>query len=316
MVYQRLMSCLQRGDVVVLDGATGTEMQRRGAPMDPASWSGPATLGHDRLLQTIHGDYIRAGARVVTANTFAASRLILGPAGLAERSGEIIARAVAAARAARDNTPGGADVVVAGSLSHMVPMASGTALVDLRRLPSAAQISDALHAAAADLKASGCELIILEMMHEPARVKLALGTALSTGLPVWFGISARRGAAGRAVSFNSLAEHPLSILTGLIPRQGVDVAGVMHTGAEIVNEAIDQVRADFSGPLMAYPDSGYFEMPDWRFVDVISPARFQQFCVQWMRSGVQLVGGCCGLGVEHIEAASRARDLVMSERGQ
>ncbi len=246
MSYERLMASLRAGDIVVLDGATGTEMQRRGAAMDAASWSGPATLSNDRLLQSIHADYIRAGARVVTANTFAASPLMLAAAGLAERSGEII----------------------------------------------------------------------LEMMYEPSRVKLALEAALSAGLPDWFGLSARRGATGKAVSFHAFEDLPLSSVVELIPAQGVDVAGVMHSGAEIMQEALDAVRAGFKGPLMAYPDSGYFEMPDWRFVDIISPARFEEFCVAWLRSGVQLIGGCCGLGLEHIEAASRARASVLAERQQ
>ena len=316
MAYDKLMAALRAGDIVTLDGATGTELQRRGVPMDPASWSGRATLGNDRVLQAIHGDYIRAGARVVTANTFAASPLLLKAAGLAHRSGEIIERAVAAARAARDSTPGAQDVVVAGSLSHMVPVAAGTAVVDPGRVPSPAEIGDALHAVAAGLKDAGCELIILEMMYEPGRVKLALDAALATGLPVWFGLSARRGAAGEAVSFHAFEELAISSVAGLIPERGVDVAGVMHSEAEVVLPALDQLREYFKGPLMAYPDSGYFEMPDWRFVNIISPARFQEYCVHWMSCGVQLVGGCCGLGVEHIEAAGRARDIVLAERGR
>lgn len=59
---------------------------------------------------------------------------------------------------------------------------------------------------------------------------------------------------------------------------------------------------------MAYPDSGYFEMPDWRFVDVIAPERLEGFYREWLAAGVQAIGGCCGLGVEHIKAAVRARD--------
>lgn len=314
MAYEQLMREVRDGGIVVLDGATGTELQRRGAPMDPASWCGPATLGNDRLLQSIHADYIAAGARVVTANTFAASPLMLGPAGLADRSGEIIARAVAAARAARDTSPGGARVVVAGSLSHMVPVASGTAVVNLAQLPPASAIRDALFAVAEGLKASGCELILLEMMYEPARVAMALDAALSTGLPVWFGLSARHGAAGGPVCFHHVEDLPISAVAGLIPAGRVDVAGVMHTGAEIMQAALDALRRDFDGPLMAYPDSGFFEMPDWRFVDIITPERYEAFCVQWLESGVQLVGGCCGLGVEHIRAASRARETVLARR--
>ena len=313
MSYERLLADLRGGDIVILDGATGTEMQRRGAPMDASSWSAPATLGNDKLLRSIHADYIRAGARVVTANTFAASPLLLGAAGLGHRFGEIVERAVSSARAARDACDDPAQVVVAGSLSHMVPVTPGKAVVDRDRVPALDRIGDSLQQLAQALKNSGCELILLEMMYEPERARLALQAALATGLPVWFGLSARRGASG-PLSFHAFDEWPLSRVVDLIPDHGVDVAGVMHTGPEIVAASIEVLRARFKGPLMAYPDSGYFEMPDWRFVDVIAAQRFEAFCVDWLRAGVQLIGGCCGLGVAHIEAASRARAQVLAER--
>jgi methionine synthase I (cobalamin-dependent) len=100
MAYDRLTKRLAAGEIIVLDGATGTELQRRGAAMDPAAWCAPATLHADRLLTEIHADYIDAGADVITANTFASSRLMLSGAGLAERTDEINRRAVATARPA------------------------------------------------------------------------------------------------------------------------------------------------------------------------------------------------------------------------
>lgn len=96
----------------------------------------------------------------------------------------------------------------------------------------------------------------------------------------------------------------------LIPAGGVDVAGCMHTGPDITGEALQAVRRHFAGPLMAYPDSGYFEMPDWRLVDIIDPARLEVFYREWIAAGVQVIGGCCGLTVEHIEAAARVRDSL------
>jgi methionine synthase I (cobalamin-dependent) len=307
MSYAALKSRLAAGEVIILDGPTGTELQRRGVPMDPAAWCGPATLANDRLLTAIHADYIAAGADVVTANTFASSRLMLARAGLADRLREINERAVAAALGARDTSVDGARVVVAGSLSHMVPLPQGTAAADPAQLPSDAEIADALHEQAGLLAAAGCELILLEMMYHPGRVRAALAAARATGLPIWFGASARRGRDGGVVSFLQTEELPLETIAGLIPDSGIDAAGIMHTGAEVIGDAVDVVRRHFKGPLMAYPDSGYFEMPDWRFVDVIAPERFAAFCRDWIASGVQIVGGCCGLTPDHIRAAVRAR---------
>jgi homocysteine S-methyltransferase len=305
--YERLMQRLRGGGIAVLDGPTGTELQKRGAPMDPAAWCGPATLGNDRLLTEIHADYIGAGAEIVTANTFAASRLMLAEAGLAERSGEIVARAVAAALRAREGHP---DVVVAGSLSHMVPVIAGTDGLDPTRVPPDAVVAEAIAEVAEGLKAAGVDLIILEMMYHPGRIRLALHAALATGLPVWFGASAKRGADGVLLSFVRHETIPFDEVAALVPSTGVDVAGVMHTGADVVGDALGAVRAHFAGPLMAYPDSGYFAMPDWRFVDIITPDAYAAFCRDWVGRGVQVLGGCCGLGVEHVRAAAAVRDAL------
>ena len=309
MAYEQLKQRLDAGEIIILDGATGTELQRRGVAMDPAAWCGPATLENDKLLTDIHADYIAAGAQVITANTFASSRLMLSRAGFGDRIEEINRRAVEAALRARDKAPR-ADVVVAGSLSHMVPVADGTDVVDPDKLPGDAAIAEAFAELARILASAGCDLIILEMMYHPARIRLALEAALSTGLPVWFGLSARRAADGRAISFHKAEELPLDAVTSLIPAQGVDAAGVMHNGSDLVTEALQSVRRHFAGPLMAYPDSGHFEMPDWQFHDLITPARFEAYCRDWIAGGVQILGGCCGLTVEHVQAAVRAREAA------
>ncbi|CAB4894402.1 unannotated protein [freshwater metagenome] len=305
--YAHVKNRLDAGDIIVLDGATGTELQRRGAPMDPAAWCGPATLQNDQLLTEIHSDYIRAGSDVITANTFASSRLMLTPAGYGDRVSEINQRAVEAALRARDQMNANGRVAVAGSLSHMVPVAAGTGRVDADRVPSGQEVSEAFHELAGILRDSGVDHIMLEMMYNPGRAALALEAALSTGLPVWFGMSARRAADGRVLTFDALEDIEIAAVAGLVPATGVDAAGFMHTGAEIISEALDLARPFLHCPLMAYPDSGYFEMPDWRFVDTIEPDRLQQFFTDWIAQGVGLIGGCCGLTLAHIEAAVRAR---------
>ena len=311
--YIALKARIDRGDIIVLDGATGTELQRRGAPMDPAAWCGPATLENDHILTAIHHDYIEAGSDVVTANTFAASKIMLKAAGLADRSDEIVARAVEAALKARD-LAGKAQVVVAGSLSHMVPVAEGTAKVDPSKIPSEAEISDAFHSLAHTAKSTGAELILLEMMYEPKRTKLAVEAALSTGLPVWFGMSARRGSDGQVKAFHHLEDLPIAEIIKLIPPHGIDAVGVMHTGAEVISDTLVEIKKHYKGTLSAYPDSGYFEMPDWKFVDIIPPDRYGEFVRQWLKDGVQMIGGCCGLGLDHIREAKRVADEFRAER--
>jgi homocysteine S-methyltransferase len=152
------------------------------------------------------------------------------------------------------------------------------------------------------------------MMYNPVRVPLAVAAARATGLPVWFGLSARADKGGAAISFEQHAEVPLARILDLMPAGVIDVAGVMHTPAPLISAALREVRRHHRGPLMAYPDSGYFEMPDWKFIDVIGLAEFESYCLQWLAEGVQLIGGCCGLSPAHIEAAARARATFLARR--
>ena len=76
----------------------------------------------------------------------------------------------------------------------------------------------------------------------------------------------------------------------------------MNTPSNLVDHALSTLRDHFDGPTYAYPDSGFFEMPNWNFEDVIPPEEFIRFASQWRVDGVAAVGGCCGLTPDHIEA--------------
>jgi methionine synthase I (cobalamin-dependent) len=306
LTYATIKSRLDRGEVIVLDGGTGTELQRRGVPMDAAAWCGPATLEHHTTLTAIHRDYITAGADVVTANTFASSRVMLDGAGLGDRVEEVVSRAVDAAHAARRLAGAEGRVAVGGSLSHMVPVAAGTDAVDPDQVPSDTAVSDAVHELAGLLRRCGVDLVMLEMMYNPSRTPMALSAAIGTGLPVWFGASARRATDGAVLSFDRLQSLPLDDIACMIPSNGIDVAGIMHTPSDLVADALAIVRQRFSGPLAAYPDSGYFAAPDWRFVERIDEAALADFYRAWIGMGVQVIGGCCGTGLSHIRAARAA----------
>jgi homocysteine S-methyltransferase len=311
MSYAETERRLRGGGIVILDGGTGTELQSRGVPMDPDAWCGPSTLGNANVLESVHRDYIAAGADVITANTYASSRLMLGPAGYADRFGEINRAAVATAQRARAAS-GRDGVLVAGSLSHMCPVVGGTARPDPARAPSAAQMAEAFEELAMLLRDEGCDLILLEMMYDPDRMPAAFAAAAATGLPVWAGFSARRGDDGRLLSFEPHTDMPFGDLLPVLREFDVAAAGIMHTPSNLVGDAIDILRGAFGGPLLAYPDSGYFRMPQWQFEDVIPPGEFQRFAMQWVEGGVQIVGGCCGLSPGHIAALAPLRDRVVA----
>src|SRR5262249_23119401 len=122
-VADDLAGRLADGDVVIIDGGTGTALQAAGVPMDGLAWSGRASLEQPDVVQAVHESYVRAGAEVIIANTSGASRAALEPAGLGDQVGETNRRAVAAAQRARDAAAGGRPVAVAGSMSAFCPIA-------------------------------------------------------------------------------------------------------------------------------------------------------------------------------------------------
>ncbi len=301
MRYADLERWLGGGGIVILDGGTGTELERRGVSMDAEAWCGPATLEHLATLEAIHRDYIAAGADIVTANTYASSRLMLSAAGCADRFEDINRSAVGAALRAREAS-GHEGIAVAGSLSHMFPMVSGTAQADLARAPGEAEMAEAFGELAALLVEEGCDLILLEMMHHPARMPAAFAAAIATGRPVWAGFAARRGKDGRILSFAPDKDIPFEETVQVLAGFDVAAAGVMHTPCDIIGDAIAILRDAFDGPLVAYPDSGTFKMPKWQFEQVVPPDEFLEFATDWVEGGVQVLGGCCGLSPAHIAA--------------
>jgi homocysteine S-methyltransferase len=309
MRYADLERRLGDGGIVILDGGTGTELERRGVAMDAEAWCGPATLEHLATLEAIHRDYIAAGADIVTANTYASSRLMLSAAGCADRFEDINRSTVRAALRAREAS-GHEGIAVAGSLSHMFPMVSGTAQADLARAPGEAEMADAFGELAALLVEEGCDLILLEMMYHPARMPGAFAAAMATGRPVWAGFSARRGEGGRILSFAPDKDIPFEEPVQLLADFDVAAAGVMHTPCNVIGDAIAILRDAFDGPLVAYPDSGTLKMPKWQFEHIVPPNEFLEFATDWVAGGVQVLGGCCGLSPEHIAAIAplKARD--------
>lgn len=294
MSYATIAADLDAGHAILLDGATGTELQRRGADMDSSAWCGPATMEHGRTLTDIHLDYIKSGSRAITANTFSTSRMMLKRAGLDDKFAQINQSAVDAAMRARDES--GQDICVAGSLSHTVPP------VDLHGAMDPSEVFDAYHELAYFLAKAGCDLLLLEMMFRPARITIALDAAEDSGLPTWCGFSARRAEDDTVISFAFDEDIPFEELPLLIEGRNIDAAGIMHSESAVTGDALDILKKTFEGPLTAYPDSGHMKLPEWQFEDIIDPKDLVAFAEGWHDQGVRVFGGCCGLGTDHIVA--------------
>ena len=122
----------------------------------------------------------------------------------------------------------------------------------------------------------------------------------------WIGVSAKTHVDGGPLATLTYADREFEPLVQRIAGYPAMVMNVMHTLVTDVPRAREVVRQYWDGPVGVYPESGYFEMPNWQFVDVIEPEDLASTAQTWIDDGVRLVGGCCGLGPEHI-AALRAR---------
>jgi S-methylmethionine-dependent homocysteine/selenocysteine methylase len=290
---------LADGDVVIIDGGTGTQLQAEGVPMDGEAWSGRANLEKPEVVQRVHEAYIRAGAEVIIANTFAASRAALEPAGLGSRVADANRNAVAAALRAREAAADGRTVAVAGSLSSFGPVAmhgrSETGL-DADRFPSLADFREQ----AGLLTEAGVDLIALELMEAPSYGRAALQAAVETGLPVWLGVSALRLEDGTLGADPALGEgDSFAELVSKLADPALGAVTVMHAKPDVALEAIDIIRAQFAGPVGVYAESGDWVSPEWVF-NGLTPDEYLQEAITWADRGAQLIGGCCGIGPEHI----------------
>ncbi len=282
---------LSEGEVIILDGATGTELEKRGVPMDDAAWDAAALATHPDTVREVHEDYIRAGADLIITNTFATARHVLEPAGMGEQFRELNIRAVSLAKEARENA---ADrpVFIAGSISTF------TARYDYSYEPRDEKARANYREQADVLAETGVDVIVLEMMRDIEQTTYALEAALTTGLPVWIGFSCKTTDEGTVVLWDG--EQTLVEALEQIPLSGISLVSIMHTLTEDTPPALQEVTGHWSGPVGAYPHSGEFVMPNWRFIDVLTPEDFATQAQGWIEMGVQLVGGCCGIGPEHI----------------
>lgn len=289
---------LEAGGIVLLDGGTGSELQRRGVPMSHAAWSGAAVHTHPDIVRDVHRDYIAAGAEVIITNTFGSSRFTLEAAGLGPAFEPVNRRAVTLAIQARDLA--GRDVAIGGSISNLPPNMNIDDYPDPVR-----ELSD-LRDQAAILADAGVDFIALEMMQDVNHAPRAMLAALETGLPVWLGVSCRRSTGSANLVAFDFADIPLHAPLDVLIAMGPAVVNVMHSEVEATVPAINAVRERWPGPIGAYPEIGSFAAPDWRFDSDTPPQRLVARAREWVAAGARLIGGCCGTTPDHIRALRAA----------
>jgi homocysteine S-methyltransferase len=272
---------------VLLDGAMGTELQRRGARMDAPLWSAHALVEAPAIVRDIHLDYLRAGAQVITTNTFRTHARNLAAANLQDRAAELTGLAVRLAREARDllaeGDPAAASAArIAGSLSPLEDC--------FRPADSPGSCAGPEHRRTAEaLAAAGCDLLLIETMGRTDEAVAAVSAAAGLGLPIWLAVVAR--ADGRLLAGESFSTL-VAALAGL-PVQAllINCTELGHLPAAIP-ALVEAAPKDML--LGTYPHTGRQDPAG--FVPHATDAEaFADELAAWTaRAPLAIVGSCCG----------------------
>ena len=271
--------------LLLLDGATGTELNRRGVDTGLPLWSANALTTDSGLnvLREVHLDYLNAGADIITTNTFRTNRRALVGKGFSAR--ELTLRAVATAReaVAEFRKP----ALVAGSVSS---------LEDCYRpdLVPPADECFAEHTERIDhLVEGGVDLLLIETMNSIREAVVAAKIATATGLPTWVTFVCDKN--GRILSGESLT-HAAELLMPL----GVNALGVNCMQAHTIAQPLAELRTICGErfPLVAYGNIGFAdEEQGWINTDSTDPEGYLKYAQDWP---AQIIGACCGSTPEHI----------------
>ena len=276
-------------ETLILDGATGTELNRRGVDTGLPLWSANALLSDEgsRVLQDIHEDYLRAGADILTANTFRTHRRALAPSGNAERALELTRRAVDIARAAVAAVPSVRTRFVAGSISTLEDCYRPDLVPPQDQLR--AEHSERVH----HLLDCGVNVFLIETINSIREASVIAKLAAITGTPVIVSFVCDRN--GKILSGESLTEAARELLPLGISALGVN-CGPTPDLAQPLGELQAVCPQDF--PLIAYGNIGYAdEETGWVNTDAENPSAYCRHAEHWP---VKIVGGCCGTTPEHI----------------
>ncbi len=279
---------LQSSGAVLLDGATGTNLQKAGMPSGvcPEQW----ILEHPQVMEQLQRSYVEAGTKILYAPTFTANRIKLAEYGLDGQLADINARLVEISKRAADGR-----ALVAGDMTM-----TGQQLYPLGGLLFE-QLVDVYKEQAAVLCHAGVDLFVIETMMSLQETRAAVIAIQETcSLPVLASLTFE--ADGRTL-FGTDPETAVVVLQGL----GVDAVGLnCSTGPEEMLEIVQAMYAYANIPILAKPNAGLPELENGRTVYKTTPEAFARAGKKLVEAGAAFIGGCCGTQPEHIRALAKA----------
>jgi S-methylmethionine-dependent homocysteine/selenocysteine methylase len=282
----------------LLDGATGTELERLGLDCAAPLWSARALVAAPDAVREIHRAYAAAGADALTANTFRTQPYALRSAGWEERAADLSALAIALAREGAVQA-GRSDLLVFGSAAPLEDC------YEPQRVPPAATLAREHARHARNLVRAGADAVWVETMNTRREACAAALAAREAGAAVWVSFVCGDGA--RLLSGEPLAEA-LDALRELTP-MGV---GVNCAPAATLAAAVPTLRA--SGlPFSVYANT----RPTSAGLPEATPLQFAESSAGFADAGASWIGGCCGTTPAHLAALQhrlRAGDVRLSGR--
>lgn len=290
---------------LLCDGAMGSLLYARGITYEQC-FDG-LNLIQPELIESIHSEYISAGAQIIETNTFGANRAKLETYNLEERVREINIRAVKLAREAREIS--GQAVFIAGAVG---PSGRPLQAPDEQRL---SELRTIFREQIDALLVGGVDLLMLETFSSLAELRQAVLAAQDVGgLPIVAQMSfyedghtlSGQSAARVAAVLNDMGVDVMGANCSVGPAATLDVLQEMIAADEQFGDNKRAVPQMFS----AQPNAGLPTRIGNRFFYMATPDYFADYTVRFARAGVQLIGGCCGTTPRHIGAMRKALDGV------
>ena len=301
MTYNLIKQRLENNDTIILDGAIGAELEKKGAKMHKDLWCGTCSVESPDLVKKVHEEYILAGADIITTNTYATTPIAMKQYGFDDQINEFNKKSVQIAKEAVKNT--NKDVAIAGSVSTFGSLYK----YGLEAMKPG--FKEQLNI----LSNEGVDLIILEAMSSQADiVETIVECSSQTKLPVWLSISCviNDNTNKIMLGYNDTVDADTNVYedfeTSMDNFSKIHQGPILiaHSDIEVTGQAIKIAKKKFNGLLGAYPNRGHYEKPHWKFVDNITPNEYLEKARSWVENGAQIVGGCCGVSVEEIKAIS------------
>ena len=288
--------------LTLLDGGTGRELKRIGAPFRQPEWSALALIEGPDYVARVHQGYVDAGADVITTNTYAVVPFHIGEDRFAREGARLAALAGSLARQVADGAAH--RVRVAGSL----PPVCGSYRPDLVDIDRARPILAVL---VREL-APHVDVWLAETLSALAEAELVAELVAGTGKPLWLSFTLDDTHPGAEPVLRS--GEAVADAAALAVRLGAEALLFNCSQPEVMADAVRAVRAACALPIGVYANA-FPPQPEETEANAVlldiradlDPAGYAAFAAAWRDLGATILGGCCGIGPEHIAALSALR---------